>query len=194
MLIDLVRDTVRGLYDADHEKPRVHPNGFLQLDLSDGVRLHVWPAYRDTFPRQSTVNTIHDHKFDMRSTVLKGTLIQKRYKPRIDRPPTHEIWQAKTDTGRNRDNQLVPTGVCVDRGDEVKITYVLEGESYTQPGLTFHDTAWRGLTATLMEKVSIYRDHEPRVLCPLGTPPDNTYDRWSGDVGTLWSLIDEALR
>ena len=41
--------------------PRVHPNGFIQLDLNaEGtLRLHVWPD--GPFPKQRSDSTIHEH-------------------------------------------------------------------------------------------------------------------------------------
>ena len=59
-------------------KPRVHPNGFIQLDLNDAGtrRLHVW---RDDIPRQEQASPIHDHIFDMMSTIIKGRLVNVDY-------------------------------------------------------------------------------------------------------------------
>jgi hypothetical protein len=45
------------LRDSDNY-PRVHGNGFIQLDLPDGKRLHVWD---EDIPRQKVNTSMHDH-------------------------------------------------------------------------------------------------------------------------------------
>jgi hypothetical protein len=186
------------------EKPRVHPNGFIQLDLVlDGsriaqTRLHVWPD-RDDIPTQSVATTIHDHRFDLRSTVLTGTLLQRRYDVSLTETPTHEIYIAQYPEDR-KESVLGPSGVRVaveDPGKRAGVLYGIEvfteGFSYTQPMYTFHDTQWSGLTATLMEKVAEDKAHEPRVLVPLGHEPDNTFVRAVVDEELLWDYIERAL-
>ena len=64
---------------VDYNKPRVHPNGFIQLDLNQdaSMRLHVWPDESEGHvPCQETKTTIHDHKFDMQSMIVYGSLKQ----------------------------------------------------------------------------------------------------------------------
>lgn len=73
-------------------------------------------------------------------------------------------------------------------------TVLRPGESYTQPRYTFHDTQWNGLTATLMHKGEMDANYEPRVLCPISTPPDNDYDRWKADESLMWEYIDRAMQ
>src|SRR3546814_6146607 len=51
-------------------RPRVHGNGFIQLDLTERGRLHIWGAPR--IPRQKTATPIHDHVFGFESTVAVG--------------------------------------------------------------------------------------------------------------------------
>jgi hypothetical protein len=81
-----LREQVAELRAAGKGNPRVHPNGFIQLDLdhvADGwhashhrghsggrTRLHIWNPPGVTLPHQDTVNEIHDHVFDMLSTVV----------------------------------------------------------------------------------------------------------------------------
>lgn len=46
---------------ATEAKPRVHPNGFIQLDISETDRLHVW---HPSLPyRQKTFSPVHNHIF-----------------------------------------------------------------------------------------------------------------------------------
>ena len=42
-------------------EPRLHGNGFIQLDLGDDQRLHIWSP--DLPPAQRVSTQIHDHQF-----------------------------------------------------------------------------------------------------------------------------------
>lgn len=182
--------------------PRVHPNGFIQLDLDGGEvngsghlvtrrRLHVFPDI--PIARQATDNPIHDHIFDMRSTVICGALLQWRRDYTLDHDgvPTHQIWTA--DYRNLHDTELRPTGVLVSESDS-SCEEVITGGSYLQPAFTFHETKWRGLTATLMEKPLVYASFRPRVLCRIGEEPDNDFAREGCDEEeVLWDLIRRAL-
>lgn len=177
-------------------KPRVHPNGFIQLDLeSDGTRiaksrLHVWPD-GDDIPKQETATTIHDHRFDMRSTIVSGYIVQRVYD--VSLTPykfTHEIHVAQYPTPK--ESVLGPSGVKVHAVTMARYSYH-EGDSYTQRMYTFHDTDWVGLTATLMSKGDEDLTHTPRVLVPVGQTPDNDFVRADCDEDLLWDYIERAL-
>lgn len=173
-------------------KPRVHGNGFIQLNLTvDGLkRLHVW---HDLLPRQKVGTPIHDHVFALRSTVLTGTLIHKELEAdeEID-GSTHRVYRARQEPG-SQNTVLVPDeiGVCL---TVVQKLVLGEGSVYTFPAWTLHETEHRGLTATFMEKLNAPEDYgRPRVLCPHGFEPDNDFDREGHDPDTLWPFIDMAL-
>jgi hypothetical protein len=178
--------------------PRVHPNGFVQLDLEDssgggvpgaGGRFHVWPD-NDSLPRQETVNTIHDHKFDMRSEIVCGLLGQVRYDvglAGVNLP--WEIYVAKYSC--RHQSVLHASGVRVNV-HACPVTFYGPGEVYVQPAGTFHDTQARGLAATIMTKTGEH-EHDPRVLCLVGQPPDNSFIRGCADEGVMWNFIERAL-
>ncbi len=62
---------------AQGKVPRVHGNGFIQLDLTDRTRLHVW---HPSVPRQKVATQIHDHVFSFESCCIVGRLINVVYK------------------------------------------------------------------------------------------------------------------
>ena len=62
---------------ASGSRPRVHGNGFIQLDLTERSRLHVWGDPR--IPRQKVSTPIHDHVFGFTSTIIVGRLINVIY-------------------------------------------------------------------------------------------------------------------
>lgn len=170
--------------------PRVHGNGFIQLDLNDEgtTRLHVW---HDDIPRQSIATPIHDHVFDLRSTVLLGTLIHEEFLPGTNQFGTHRIYRAE----QEKDTQntiLVP--------DEGTVSlYPLQrlilgaGSIYSFPANKLHQSNGVGLTATVMDKINFFGEYgRPRVLVPIGQEPDNEFRRDNHDPETLWPFIEEV--
>src|SRR4051812_11171605 len=62
-----------------NKQPRVHPNGFIQVDINEAERLHCW---HPKLPyRQKTYHPIHNHIFTFDSVILTGRLINVRYEP-----------------------------------------------------------------------------------------------------------------
>ncbi len=53
-------------------EPRIHGNGFIQVDLDELHRLHLWDVM---IPRQSVDSSIHDHAFGFESRTLQGMLV-----------------------------------------------------------------------------------------------------------------------
>lgn len=172
-------------------RPRVHPNGFLQLDLveSGNLRLHIW---HPELPKQSVRTSVHDHVFFMRSTVEVGVLQQVRFTYTLEHnwEATDEIYMAQY-AGKSN-SILHPTGVQVALAtrDDQSITV---GETYEQPPFTFHDSVpCTDIVVTVMEKV--YRlTGSPRVIVPIGQEPDNSFHREDADEELLWKIIDEVL-
>lgn len=189
--------------------PRIHPNGFIQLDLEPvpaswhashqqghsgaARRLHIWNPPGVKLPRQDTVHEIHDHVFDMRSTVVKGELWQRRYAFEIGglNVPTHQLHRAVY--AKNSDSRLEALNVF----GVVKLVErhtVYDGDSYTQPAGTFHDTECAlGLVVTVMEKTAIVAS-QAHVLIPKDVEPDNEFDRASAaPAELLWEAIEVSL-
>lgn len=204
--MDDVRNLVRKAA-ATGNQPRVHPNGFLQLDLDAephwhdshkrghsgaDVRLHIWNPPGYPLPRQESVNEIHDHVFDMHSTVIRGVLQQKLYWFIVGDPATrtHALWRAVY--GKGAESRLESLGVY-----GILRTYQLEtvtgGSSYDQPAFTLHDSVPQGCVVTVMQKVQVHLG-EATVVCPLDSEPDNSFDRANAaDPDYLWEAIGAAL-
>jgi hypothetical protein len=186
-------------------RPRVHPNGFIQLNLDDTgcYRLHVWPD-DDLVQGQKTNHPIHDHIFTMHSRVIWGALMQVTMNASLtpdfdyyditcgDEIFTHEIFTASYSTAH--ESVLLPSGVRVRLSNLIERPFIA-GKEYTQPAGTFHETkTLEGLTATLMTKVKVFPKHTPRILIPLGVEPDNDFVREAAyDDEVLWEYIDRAL-
>ncbi len=175
--------------------PRVHPNGFIQLDLNDehSKRLHVWPSI-ELPDRQKTKHPIHDHSFDMMSTVLTGKLTNETlvFLSTSDHPHVWEDHQEYRGVRIGEEETILePTGnfgcICV-----VKQECIRAGESYRIPAKAFHNNFADGLTATLMVKLSS-EPYNPRILVPVGVEPDNEFRRENTRPEILWEQIELAL-
>jgi hypothetical protein len=207
--IESVREQAREAHESG-ANARVHPNGFIQLDLipvggwdeskqrghsGASLRLHIWNPPGIELVRQNTKNEIHDHVFDMRSTVLKGRLMQSLYEfipqlPDDITMPTHEKYRAVYD--KKSSSRLQGTG---EYGwlDPVRWGWVEAGQTYFQPAFTLHDSTPEGLVVTYMEKIAIH-DGDATVICEYGKTPDNDFDRAKAmDPDVLWAAIERSL-
>jgi hypothetical protein len=172
-------------------KPRVHGNGFIQLDLNeDGTRrLHVW---HEDIPRQVVATPIHDHVFALSSHVICGTLIHEELEAVKDPEGTHRIFRAQQEAGSQNTILLPDEGLV--RLEVVERLELPAGSRYTFPAWKLHQTDHRGLTATIMEKVNAPKEYgRPRVLVEKGNEPDNDFHRDGFDPAELWPFIDQAL-
>ncbi len=148
---------------------RVHENGFIQVDLGETHRLHVWSPL---IPRQKVSTQIHDHRFDFESKCLVGLIFHHEYGVafRENGPLQTYIWESP--------EGLVPTenGRCF--ADELRVIPVNEGETYQFDAKEFHETTYNKLSVTLMRKIRTWPAHSPRVLCQVGLTPDNSFNRY----------------
>jgi hypothetical protein len=195
MKIDL--DEVR--YGSRYGKapiPRVHGNGFIQLDIGAGRRLHVW-GHRD-LPRQKVDTGIHDHMFDFISTCIAGRVVNAHYKV-VGREPTHTVYGPEPRDGE--DTALRPLdlggltpGKLIDcRPYVYHMRLVPSGESYSFEHREFHETFTDRPSATIMQKGAKYPGRA-RVLVPIGFEPDNKFNRNDFPPERLWEIIHEVLR
>lgn len=175
----------------NEDGPVVHPNGFLQLDLSGNrdLRLHI---FHNAIPRQTQRTSIHDHIFDMRSTVLLGNLTDLSYEVVADPDGPYEVHQARAI--QCEETNLFPIGQRV-RLDEADRRHVKRGEVYELPAFTFHDSRPDpdGFVVTVMRKTK-QRVGTAKVLVPHGVEPDNEFSRLEHDTKLLWMITDVALK
>jgi hypothetical protein len=168
-------------------RPRLHPNGFIQLDLNDIKRLHVWPD--EPLQAQKTRHTIHNHVFDMASLVICGELTNLVYSDVYSESGAYILHQAESVNAV--DTVLKPTDSRVNLyADHVQT--MRAGESYYLEAYRLHDSKPRGLTATIMTKVKKYGGR-PVIAVPADVAPDNDFRRETVDEKTLWRIIIKVL-
>jgi len=169
-------------------RPRVHGNGFIQLDLSETVRLHVW-GHRD-IPRQAVPTQVHDHTFNFRSRVLVGAITNVVYGAIDDPDGSFMVYEAQPNVGE--DTRLVSTGRRV-RLVECSRLWIQAGDSYLMAAGEFHESIVSRPTATVITKTATQLRPIGRTLVPVGAQPDNAFNRYGESPEKLWRIIAEVL-
>ena len=182
-------------------RPRLHPNGFIQLDLTDdmSMRLHVWPDNKDEYligQSQKTLHSIHDHSFDMESEILTGCLTNLIYEFQYSEYNVQTVlYQAQRLLG-GQDTVLAPAPIRMNSGylrlSGLRSGIYTPGTNYRLPKRILHDSIPHGLTATIMKKIAM-SNYSPLIAVPKGVEPDNTTRRESPDEEYLWEYIRRAL-
>ncbi|USH04374.1 hypothetical protein K6Q96_21800 [Grimontia kaedaensis] len=114
-----------------------HPLGFMMATLLDEgrekIRLHLWT---NTFDKaQKPTWLIHDHKFDLTSWVLSGSIKNIEYKD-LALPETHQLYSVSySSTGSVLTKLDKVYSLAVDKTQEVN-----EGEAYRISAGTFHQS------------------------------------------------------
>lgn len=171
--------------------PRVHGNGFIQVDLGGNERLHVW-GHSD-IPRQDVYTGIHDHRFDFVSTVIRGRLLNVTYAAAPSAAGEWQVYRPRVREGE--DTKLVPQDTYWSLLP-VSIEMVSSASASRRYGMiseVIHETIPRGPAATIIRKTGVDENYEPRVFVPVGAEPDNDFDRYGFSEERLWSIIREVL-
>lgn len=149
--------------------------GALQAYIREGegreLRAHIWhPSLIKAGIEESGL--CHDHRFDMRSTVLAGTIYQTEFELRPDKNgdwETLRVLHAREAMARGGSfhHDPMPTGDYFRRHPT---TFDINpGSGYTFNKFAFHETRAKGVTITLVEKAN-QEDVNARILAPRGRP------------------------
>jgi hypothetical protein len=170
--------------------PRIHGNGFIQIDLDERRRLHVWDH---RIPRQSRDSSIHDHAFSFRSACVMGTLVNIVMEPiadprRFGQEPTHRIYEVARVPGSEEDSLQPSDGWDPVRFDAAYTQIINAGEEYSLGAHEFHVSLHLGTTVTIMRRDPAYRGGGvAQVACRIGEEPDNSWVRGGHEVPD-WAL------
>lgn len=179
---------------------RVHGNGFIQVDLPENKRLHVW-GHPD-IPRQVESSQIHSHRFGFESTILVGSLVNAVYKQHVvvDRKEymDSELYDVYEPVQRTaEDTVLIKREQAPISLSYPSLAIYKAGERYSMNPKEIHETFVNQPTATLMTKLSVAPDdYKPEVFLPLGKTPDNGFNRYELDINEdrLWRIVMDVLR
>lgn len=179
--------------DIIKEKITLHGLGFVQVQLPEGQRIHVW---HPELPRRHCFehSSIHNHRFSFRSTVLVGEQINipvDVLDPQGDASDymlyLHE--GARTAKGGrpwspDRRVSLVESAPFT----------IVPGMSYMVEQYEFHRTrsGGDGKVATLLKKLSEGNDGA-HSSCRVGVTPDADFDRFQWSPSRLWEIVSDVL-
>lgn len=190
--------------------PRVHGNGFIQLDLAldehseypGDVRLHVWGDPR--IPRQKVASTIHDHIFTFQSEIVIGKLVNVKYAVYTEtKTGNYKVYEPFVREGQ--DTGLADTKRVVfakPSGFELIAAELGYNTTYSMKAGEYHETMADRPAATIMSKVGPSQVEaanaglpvaKPHVLVPVGREPNNDFKRNGFDESLLWEIIYDTL-
>lgn len=172
--------------------PRVHGNGFIQLDLTPTKRLHIW-GHPD-IPKQKTATPIHDHAFGFESRVLMGSLRNDRYEWQPSPGGDYEVHIVNV---RDREDTTLhgtgEYGFLRYMGTEVFVP----GDYYVMRPGELHESKPGEMAVSIIEKTGPTLSQggpTPRVFVKRGKKPDNSFHRYSMDATQLWAIIADVLQ
>lgn len=163
---------------------RHHGAGMIQAYITPSLRIHVWhPDF--VLPGMVDSGAIHDHRFDLQSTVVFGSLVNREYSFE-----SYSEWAEGTALVCPRQLYEIYEVECATSGktdDPVKVSdrprpvfyrevSVLEGQRYTFPKRAFHMSRPQGdgYVITLVRKFN-QEKVRARLLAPQGTRPVHAF-------------------
>lgn len=167
--------------------PIIHPNGFAQLKLCDGRRMHFW---HPMIPRQEVKTPIHDHIFDMHSEIIAGSILHCEVSVLEMEDGYYSIYEAKA--VRDAETKLVNTGhrCKANHGPWQEFS---AGDEYDFPAGSFHETSDRlGPAISIITKGKEFPEMNPCVLVPADQEPDNAFTRDSFEAIAVIGMIDRV--
>lgn len=174
-------------------QPRLHPNGFIQLDLPGRRRLHVWPD----MPIRGGVmgEPIHDHVYGFTSSVGLGTLVNRTIRL-VEHPEgeyeLHGIPSYAVDPRDFALKRLDDKRYRIASTVEIRMTAPAR---YEMEPFEFHETEAIGLTATVIALGEPDPSRLARVACRVGRVPTGAFRREEpGERDRLWTFIARACR
>lgn len=137
--------------------------GMLRLYLGKAGRIHIWTPGLMV----PNVSVIHNHFWDLKSEIISGTMINKRYNVSFpDRdPPTHHMQSIVTGEGGGLVHDPESVILTESPAEQYKA-----GDVYTQSSKELHESRPSPFTVTVMERPMGEQGKETASVCwPIGT-------------------------
>lgn len=174
-------------------KPRFHGNGFVQLYLMPDIRLHIW--HPDLPPIRNHNAAIHNHRYDMKSTIYAGTLTHTIYDVDVFHPhPDIRVIQLEGASGDFKKPKIETSDV-----GKLIIRHVYnfaKGSTYTMRRPYFHssDNKTNKPIVTIFER-SNKSTAFAKILCGIndGATTHAFAQETQPDENALWSIISTSL-
>lgn len=170
--------------------------GYVREDVQPEVRIHVW-SKRLLKPGMDASGDIHDHRFDMISHVLLGTVLHESLIATEDPNGDHEMMslthaRAAADTDYHGPTTPLTGRYSVDR----QLFEIHEGCSYTFPAKKFHRSPFplnggpNDVVVTCIEKHN-QQDAPARLLYPVANQPVMAFGH-KPDAGVVQEILEIA--
>lgn len=184
-----------------HLSWRHHGIGALQAYVREGVepevRVHIW---HPSLVREGIVDQgdAHDHRFDMTSTVIHGTLRETLYEQPpdpVESSPTitlYDAWHvenARSASDRGFDGDTHPVESAIPLWTRHRTHD--EGHTYTLGRGVFHRTQVDALAVTVCTMRE--KRGQARLLVPHGTEPVHAFNAHHAALAATRATIDEVL-
>lgn len=177
-------------------RPRVHGNGFIQVDLTESTRLHVWGDKR--IPRQNTYTPIHDHVFGFKSTIIVGRLFNIVYDYKRQPFGDYRVYVPEIREGEDTILKTTTERVRIFPIRADLVDWQTADKTYEMDPFTLHETFVTEPTATIIQKSDLTmaqgNPFKPRVLVKWGQEPDNDFNRYAYDDELLWRIVERVLK
>lgn len=182
----------------DRLRWRHHGAGMIQGYVTPFLRVHVWhPSL--LLPGMLDAGVIHDHRFDLESTLLVGSMVNREYITSTDGGTEFDLYEVNCGMAKNGDD---PVQIGQTRADAVSVR-VHEGECYTFPRGYFHMSIPQHdedeVVVSLMMKTN-EQDAKAKLLAPVGMKPVHAFKECAGRsaphhtvIGNV-QLVDEKCR
>jgi len=139
--------------NSGYLQPRFHGNGFIQLYLTSIDRLHIWHPKLPPIRNHNAM--IHNHRWDMRSKILKGGLSHTTYGYTTDTSDLSKNYDVVKIAGASK-KSAVFSKVAEVRMQKKHYYNLTEGSSYSFKCGFFHLSEPMNkdeITVTLMSKI-----------------------------------------
>lgn len=136
--------------------------GFIQLKINEHQRVHFWVPQWPTIPGAD--NELHDHRYTLTSTILKGEIHNHIYAPMASSNPTHELIEVSCKPNSTQEPQVI------ERVTPLFITSFVSkaGDTYTLSPDAFHTAHTIGPTVTFVQRGDVIKN-TARVIRPLNS-------------------------
>lgn len=154
---------------------RWHGLGMLQAELDDSIRIHVWHESLRHIPADG-MRAVHDHRFDIHSAIVYGTIIDTPYTVLVGAQPfaprfatgfieteAFAIKHAKIQAGEGTEGQLIGPAWAK---PQVPRRYEA-GQHYSIAHRDWHTSRVEALTVTVVYRCN-FDDKPARVLGGMG--------------------------
>jgi hypothetical protein len=168
------RHRVQELLSAE---ARRHPLGFVliydPLIQDRSLRYHLWPVGWGV-PEGQETGEIHDHRYELNSIVVAGSLGQFTYDPNASTDGTHRVYEVKYEA---QTSELLDADRWATLR-EIADDHFSAGTAYRlEPRAVHRIETLQRPAASIVLTISQPRSPTPRVFVPRGRQPPPTFSR-----------------